>query len=207
VLLFNHADVKLREFLIRNPGPDGRRKPVTVQRAEMEQLRGMIAYVYARTCRRAFWLDYFGDQATSCSDAATACDNCQRNGVAAIPGDSDHLMVRKVLSCVARLDGRYGRMRIALCLVGSSTPEVLQAGLHRLSTYGVLRGRTQAYALDVLTALELGGLLAVEGGEYPKLRLTDDGRKVMLDRLRRPLALPQDDSPRVRLRRRGNDDR
>jgi ATP-dependent DNA helicase RecQ len=202
VLLFNHADVKLREFLINNPGADGRRKPLAVRQAEEERLRAMVAYAYARTCRRAFWLDYFGDESAWCSNETTACDNCRRTGLAALPDDDQHLMVRKVLSCVARLDGRYGRTRIALCLIGSSGPEVTQSGLHRVSTYGVLRGHTQAYALDLLTALEIGGLVAVAGGEYPCLRLTPKGREVMQDQLRKPLALPRDDAPALQVGRR-----
>jgi hypothetical protein len=104
-------------------------------------------------------------------------------------------MVRKVLSCVARLDGWFGRTRIALCLEGSTAKEVTEAGLQRVSTYGALRGRTHAYVLDLLGALEAAGLVASEGDEYPRLRITPAGREVMLDRARLPLALPRERSP------------
>jgi ATP-dependent DNA helicase RecQ len=192
VLLFNHAGVKLREFLIANPGQDGARKPLAVIAAEQERLRAMVRYAYARTCRRAVLLDYFGDEAHACSDDAGACDNCGTAAKRALPDDEQHLLIRKVLSCVARLDGRCGKSRIALCLLGSAAREVTEAGLHRVSTYGVLRGRSEGYALDLLAALVAGGLLAVDGGEYPVLRLTADGREVMLDRTRKPLALQRE---------------
>ena len=58
--------------------------------------------------------------------------------------------MRKVLSCVARLNGAFGRKRIALCLAGSDAREVVDAGLHRVSTFGTLRGRPLAWVLDVL---------------------------------------------------------
>ena len=98
--------------------------------------------------------------------------------------------MRKVLSCVARLNGGFGRKRIALCLVGSDAREVVDAGLHRVSTFGALRGRPVAWVLDVLGTLEAVGLVEAEGDEYPCLRITAAGREVMLDRARMQAALP-----------------
>jgi ATP-dependent DNA helicase RecQ len=161
-----------------------------------------MAYAYARGCRRAFLLNYFGDEVKRCGGVDLPCDACAAHGgratrVAAESAldrapmsDEDHLLVRKVLSCVARVDGAFGRNRIALCLEGSSSKEVTDAGLHRLSTYGVLRGAAHAWVLDLLGTLEAAGLLATEGDDYPCLRLTPEGRQVMLDRARMRLPLP-----------------
>jgi superfamily II DNA helicase RecQ len=55
---------------------DGTRKSAAVIAAEQERLREMVRYAYARTCRRALLLDYFGDEAHACSDDAGACDSC-----------------------------------------------------------------------------------------------------------------------------------
>jgi ATP-dependent DNA helicase RecQ len=208
VLLFNHADVRLREYLIET-GSDGGRKPDAAIAAERERLRAIMAYAYARSCRRAFLLDYFGDEVKRCGGVDLTCDNCAAHGsrvggaasdtaelaLARVPiSDEDHLLVRKVLSCVARVDGGFGRNRIALCLEGSTAKEVADGGLHRLSTYGVLRGRSHAWVLDVLGTLEAAGLLATEGDDYPCLRLTLQGRQVMLDRARMSLPLPAERS-------------
>jgi ATP-dependent DNA helicase RecQ len=104
--------------------------------------------------------------------------------------DEEHLLVRKVLSCVARVNGGFGRKRIALCLAGSDAREVVEAGLHRLSTFGVLRGRPVPWVLDVLGTIEAAGLIMAEGDEYPCLRITAAGREVMHDRARMQAALP-----------------
>ena len=71
VLLFNHADVRLQEFLIASGGADAPPRPAAVVEAERERLRVMMAYAYARGCRRAFLLEYFGDE--SIAAAATRC--------------------------------------------------------------------------------------------------------------------------------------
>jgi ATP-dependent DNA helicase RecQ len=191
VLLFNHADVRLREFLISSGGPDAPPRPPSVVAAERERLRTMLAYAYARGCRRSFFLDYFGDEPGRCGGDALLCDACAARHDDAPVSDEEHLMVRKVLSCVARLDGGFGRKRIALCLAGSDAREVVDANLHRVSTFGALRGKPVAYVLDVLGALEAAGLIYAEGDDYPCLRITRAGREVMHDRARPALPLPR----------------
>jgi ATP-dependent DNA helicase RecQ len=190
VLLFNHADVRLREFLIASAGADAPPRPAAVIEAERERLRGMMAYAYARGCRRAFLLGYFGDEVHRCGGDALPCDSCAGSVGDGPMSDEDHLVVRKVLSCVARVDGAFGRKRIASCLAGSDAREVVDAGLHRLSTFGALRGRPVAWVLDVLGTIEAAGLIVAEGDEYPCLRITAAGREVMHDRARMQAALP-----------------
>jgi ATP-dependent DNA helicase RecQ len=190
VLLFNHADVRLREFLITSSGSDGPPRPDHVVAAERERLRSVMAYAYARGCRRAFLLGYFGDEVHRCGGDALPCDSCLALHGDTPLSDDDHLLVRKVLSCVARLNGGFGRKRIALCLVGSDAREVVEAGLHKVSTFGVLRGRSVQWALDLLGTLEAAGLILAEGDEYPCLRITAAGREVMHDRARMQATLP-----------------
>jgi ATP-dependent DNA helicase RecQ len=80
VLLFNHADVRLRDYLIQMPATDGRHKPKRVVEADQARLRAMTAYAYARTCRRQFLLRHFGDDPRACSRLASACDWCAATG-------------------------------------------------------------------------------------------------------------------------------
>jgi ATP-dependent DNA helicase RecQ len=212
VLLFNHADVRLREFLIASGGAaDAPPRPAAVVEAERERLRGMMAYAYARGCRRAFLLGYFGDEVHRCGGDALPCDTCAAHMSDAPLSDEEHLLVRKVLSCVARVNGAFGRKRIALCLAGSDAREVVEAGLHRLSTFGVLRGKPIAWVLDVLGTIEAAGLIMAEGDEYPCMRITAAGREVMHDRARMQAALPPErtassSGKRVRAATTGGDD-
>ena len=189
VLLFNHADVRLREFLITSSGDSGPKSPER-QAAERDRLRVMMTYVYARSCRRAFLLDYFGDPEAQAGCAG--CDICDERSAAHPLDDADHLLVRKVLATVARLDDRFGRNKIALVLEGSTAKEITGAGLDKLGTYGVLGGRSHAFVLDLLGSCEAAGLLAVSGDEYPTLRITPAGREVMHDRQRALVSFPKE---------------
>ncbi len=188
VLLFNHSDVRLREFLITAAG-DGPPKSERHIAAERERLRGMMSYAYGRGCRRRYLLGWFGDP--DADGPCAGCDVCDERAGAAPLDDPEHLMVRKVLATVARLDGRYGRHKIALVLEGSESKEVLSAQLDRLSTYGVLHDRSHSWVLDLLGSLEAAGLLVATGDDYPVLSLSALGREVMHDRARAQIALPR----------------
>ena len=189
VLLFNHADVRLREFLIASPGDSGA-KSAERQDAERGRLRAMMGYVYARKCRRELLLGYFGDPDAGAT--CSGCDVCDDRSQAAPLDDEEHLLVRKVLATVARLDGGFGRNRVALVLEGSTGKEVTDARLDRLGTYGLLRGRSHGFVLDLLGALEAAGLVVASRDEYPKLSLTRAGAEVMHDRQRAPVSLPSE---------------
>ncbi|MDW8283784.1 MAG: ATP-dependent DNA helicase RecQ [Myxococcales bacterium] len=158
------------------------------QERERQKLRRMLAYGYHTGCRMRFFLDYFGDRMEGPEGRCGQCDVCLQRWVDL--DDQGQLLVRTVLSAVARLDGRFGRHRIAELLHGKLTPEVQRARLHHLSLFGALREQPLSWVLDLLASLEGAGLIASSGGEYPTLRLLPAGREVMLDRVRARLPLP-----------------
>ena len=116
ILLWNYADVKTREFLIergRDEASD-RFEPLDSADAErrrqleIKKLRRMVAYADTSACLRATILRYFGDPAAGGS--CGRCSNCER---LAPVDEASLLMVRKVLSGVARAGERFGRRKIA----------------------------------------------------------------------------------------------
>jgi ATP-dependent DNA helicase RecQ len=157
----------------------------------------MTSYGYHVGCRMRFLLEYFGDRELSGpGQGCGRCDSCQTRGTPL--SDQDQLVVRKALSAVARLDGRFGKRRLAEVLLGQRTEEVERAGLDRLSTFGLLADRTLPWLVDLLGALEAAGLVISSATEYPTLSLTPLGREVMHDRVRAQLALPAERAPRPR---------
>src|SRR5207249_4866004 len=111
-LLWNYADVKTREFLIDRPRDDGSgRADVAIDAAEIarrkdierKKLRRMIAYAETAGCLRATILRYFSDPAAH--EPCGNCGNCtRRTSIDA----AARLLVRKVLSGIARAGERYG---------------------------------------------------------------------------------------------------
>jgi ATP-dependent DNA helicase RecQ len=98
--------------------------------------------------------------------------------------DGEHLAVRKILSCVARVEGRFGRGTVASVLRGSKAKNVIVNNLDELSTYGLLGDYSQDELTRFINALIVAGCIRQSGGAYPVVSLTELGRQVMLDRLR-----------------------
>jgi ATP-dependent DNA helicase RecQ len=104
--------------------------------------------------------------------------------------EDDVIVVKKVLSCVARLKGKYGKGAVTAVLRGSSSKQVLDNNLHKLSTYGLLRYMSQEDTTAYVKALIQAGCISVQQGAYPTVTLTDFGREVMLGRSEVLLELP-----------------
>ncbi|OLE51770.1 MAG: hypothetical protein AUG51_21140 [Acidobacteria bacterium 13_1_20CM_3_53_8] len=103
----------------------------------------------------------------------------------------ESLLVRKILACAARMQGRFGKGLLASTLRGSRAKQVLQAGLDQLSTYGILSDMTQDEILLYIDALVAAGCLHVTGGAYPTVSLTPLGGDVMRERESLELAIAE----------------
>jgi ATP-dependent DNA helicase RecQ len=167
-------------------------------RRDHDKLRAMVEFCYANECRQEAILRYFGeDDAGPCGE----CDVC-RGGQAGDrrgPTEDEDLVVRKLLSGVARMSrrsgtewhGRFGRAKIVQMLVGSRSQNILSAGLDRLSTYGILSDFGTNYVGALMRALHDAGLLRTETGEFPLVTLTPAGNKAMHGRASYRLVWPE----------------
>ncbi|MFH0908664.1 MAG: helicase-related protein, partial [bacterium] len=176
-------------------GIDFDRLRIKAERAQAK-LQRMIRYADPVGCRHRFILGYFGDAEST--ESCAACDVClsRAHTVARLPTPAETVNIQKALSCVARMSGRFGRGRVTQTLAGSRSKELLDAGLDRLSTYGLLADLGSDYIWNLLDVLIGAGCIEASDGRYPTLSLTPLGDEVM--RLKRllPLALPE--PPRAR---------
>ena len=156
---------------------------------ELAKIRRMVGYANARECRRRKILGYFGEAWTEAN--CNACDHClhetaassSENRPARELSEGEWLNVQKVLSCVARMRGRYGRTRITQVLQGSRARDIRNTPLAQLSTYGILKGSPREMIDAYLDALIGAGCIDIVGDEYPKLQITDTGEAVMRRRI------------------------
>jgi ATP-dependent DNA helicase RecQ len=195
-LLWNYVDVKTREFLIDRENEEeterdaGRPDPAEIARRkelDHKKLRRMVAYADTVSCLRHTILRYFGDAA-----ARGVCGSCSNCGRLQPIGDEDRLLVRKILSGVARAGERYGRRRIAAMLAGQL--EDLPEPLTRLSTTGILREEPILTIEHWIDAIGAAGLLRSSDDQYRTLSLTTLGREVMTGRVENVLVA----APRTR---------
>ena len=75
-------------------------------------------------------------------------------------------------------------------LVGSRSKEVIDAGLDRLSTYGLLSDQGTDFVWSLLNALIRAECIAVRSGQYPTISLTGLGGEIMRGTKKIPLVMP-----------------
>ncbi len=75
--------------------------------------------------------------------------------------------MRRALAGVARVKGGAGMQAVASMLVGESNERVRRMGLDRLSTFGVLEGKSHDEAMSILRALLANAWIDLTTGEFP----------------------------------------
>ncbi|MDL1975956.1 MAG: ATP-dependent DNA helicase [Deltaproteobacteria bacterium] len=150
------------------------------KRNDIRKAKEMTAYGYYGGCRWDFLLSYFGDD--SATDRCGSCDNCIRKEPKTTKADSkeEEMTILKILSCAARMEGRFGRARVAQVLSGASRKWVTSEGMNRLSTYGLLSDYTQEEVLELIDQLDRQGCFVRQGNQlYPTIALSEKGIRVM----------------------------
>ncbi|MFD1439921.1 DNA helicase RecQ [Lacticaseibacillus hegangensis] len=166
ILLYAPNDLGIRRFFIDQSDGDEDYK-----QNEYRKLQVMNQYANTGDCLQQFILRYFGQTSEPCG----RCSNCLDTREAVDVTES----AQKVLSCVVRLHGRFGKGMVADVLAGSNNQRIRQFGFAELSTYGLMasmRKKDIASFIDFLTA---GGYLEAQGGQYPTLGVTQLGADVL----------------------------
>lgn len=156
------------------------------ERRDRQKLDAMVSLCESGACRQEWILDYFGEKGAECG----TCDVCRsgQGGERRDLSETEELIVRKALSGVARMSERlgrtwqprFGRGKVILMLTGSQSQEVMNAGLNRLSTYGILKEEGTAFLNELFPALaDAGYLKTIRKGEYPLIMLTERGHEAM----------------------------
>lgn len=166
-MLYSIQDVILQKRLSEDIVDDGIRHHL---KRKTEQL---FAFCGSTACRRIDLLRYFGETYPhlTCSN----CDNCL-DDVDTIDGT---VIAQKILSCVYRLDQRWGISHVIDVLTGSKKQTLLAQGHDKLSTYGLLSDLPKQAIRYYIFSLINQGHLIVSDGEYPLLKLTPDSREVL----------------------------
>lgn len=183
-------------------------------RRDREKLKSMVEMCYSRVCRQQWILNYFGEEEAG---VCGTCDVCrdEGSGESRPPTPEEETIVRKALSGVARMsrrgangwEGKFGRGRIVQMLAGSRSQEILNAGLDKLTTYGILKDKGAGYLNGLMRSLADAGLVITVTGEFPLLTLTSTGEKVMRGAAKFQLVWPDPEAGRkeVGLRDHGYD--
>ena len=157
----------------------------------------MLEYAERNQCRRKALLSYFGEdfEEPNCG----GCDVCTGE----IQEEDYTIEAQKALSAMVRSGCRFGRVLIMDILMGADNRRIRETGFQHLPTYGVGKDRTRRFWKYLIDALTRQGLAAIEGEEYPYLRITETGWETLRGAPFRALRIVETRARRNRAERDG----
>ncbi len=145
-----------------------------MKKKRLERLREMDQFATLNNCRHQFLVEYFGQSwhRGNCGN----CDNCSGTKTTIAHPEST-IIAQKILSCVIRLQERFGIVYLIKVLRGDS--DNVQPPHCSLSTYGLLKEYTAAQLRRWVDECLSQRLLLRSDDDFPVLKVSDEGWKVL----------------------------
>jgi ATP-dependent DNA helicase RecQ len=179
MLFFSFADVISYREMIDQSEANAEQK--ALKTAKLER---MFQFAEALVCRRKTVLHYFGE---TYDQQCGNCDICQNP-----PRQFDGtIAAQKALSAISRTGEKVGMNLLVDILRGSSRREIFDNRFHEIKTYGA--GRDYAFEDWMFFLLQMihTGLIDIAYDDHSRLRVTEEGKKVLFEGKKVPLAMPQ----------------
>ena len=172
LLLYSSADIhKIRYFFADS---------ADVEKSE-KLLQSMVDYASARHCRRQKLLAYFGEFYTPESSSVEnkcCCDICSTGQIQ----ETDvTIPVQKFLSCIYRLNQRFGTLYVIDVLLGSRQKRIMDNGHNMLSTWGIGTELSREDWFELASILTERNYIE-KSMEYSILSVTAKGRELLATR-------------------------
>lgn len=169
ILFYSLQDVMLQKRLLDD---------ITDTKVKMHMRRKsdqMMALCDTVACRRKMLLSYFGDMTSE--DTCNNCDTCL-NPIETMDGK---IIAQKILSCIYRVQQRFGISHVVDVLAGAKTKNVLDRGHDRLSTYGLLSDESKSDIRHYIFSLINHGYIWATESDYPVLKLTEKSKGILFE--------------------------
>lgn len=159
ILMYSASDITTAKFLIQNSGENeelSEEERKLVMRQDYRRLDAMTGYCKTTACLRGYILDYFGQ---AHEERCENCGNCRsKYSMRDITSEA-----QMILSCVKRAKDRLGYSVGAALIIrtlhGSTERRVMDLGLDKLTTYGLMRAASRPQIREYIEYLETTGYL------------------------------------------------
>ena len=169
ILLFSRSDIVTNKYLIELGNSNCNHTN------EYQKLNDIVDYCNTDKCLRKYILEYFGENPDF--DNCHNCSNCNSDvEITDITVDS-----KKILSCIKRMNERFGIGLVTDVLKGSKTAKIKNFGFDTLSTYGILNSYSKSTIKDLISFLVTEGYIENVGEKYPTLRLTNRANDILFN--------------------------
>ena len=168
ILLYSASDIVKQKLMIQNDDIDPKRQEMLYK-----NLQYLVNYCNTNDCLRNQILNYFDED--SANDKCKNCSNCI---------DSSEMIditleAQKILSCIYRVNQRYGANMVIQVLRGSKNKKVLEARLDNVSTYGIMKEYSDSAISEIIMTLVSSGYIHMTHDKYPVLKLTSKSADVL----------------------------
>ena len=168
ILLYSASDIVKQKLMIQSDDIDPKRQEMLYK-----NLQYLVNYCNTNDCLRNQILNYFDED--SASDKCKNCSNCI---------DSSEMVditleAQKILSCIYRVNQRYGANMVIQVLRGSKNKKVLEARLDNVSTYGIMKEYSDSAISEIIMTLVSSGYIHMTHDKYPVLKLTSKSADVL----------------------------
>lgn len=167
IIMYSGKDVVTNKFLIEKSLENEDINEELLQSVvehKLRQLDRMSYYCNTTECLRGYILKYFGQPHIEyCGN----CSNCN--------GDFEEINItteaQKILSCIARTRQHYGIKMITDILRGSKNQKLLDWGLNKQSTYGMLKSYSEADVKRMINFLVIKEYALRTQEKFPIIKL------------------------------------
>ena len=175
LLLYSKGDVSTNAWMIQNAPnidyPDPKIEDEIKQR-NTKRLQEMELYCTTKDCLREYILKYFGE--TSPNPHCGNCTNCET-----VFEEVDiTLDAKKIISCIIRMNERFGTKIITDTLRGKDNAKIISFGLNKLSTFGI-SDKSAVQLVEIIDYLTLCGYLRKTTDSFPVVKLTQTSRNAL----------------------------
>lgn len=168
ILMYSPADIVKQKFIMQNEslGPER-------ERLLYENLQYLIDFCHTNDCLRNEILRYFGEEIEkpNCASCGNCLDESEMIDVS--------IEAQKILSCVYRASQRYGATTIIQTLRGSRNKKILEYGLDKVSTYGIMKEYNEEALREIMMTLVSKDYLYITADRYPIMKLTQKSSDIL----------------------------
>jgi ATP-dependent DNA helicase RecQ len=165
------------------------------QQSQLRSLDTIRDYCTTLKCRHQSLVQYFGQELPG--DNCGACDVC----LGEIDVLEDSLRIAQmIVSCVVRLNQRYGVDYTAKVLTASSDSRISQLGHDKLSTHGLLQEYPIVAVKSWIDQVIAQGFLTRSTDQYATLLITPSGKQLLKGEAEVRLSRPVESVSRKRVK-------
>lgn len=182
LLLYGLNDVVIAKTIIE------KNNNANHQRIEMQKLNSMIGFAEAQTCRRRVLLNYFDEQYEKDCQNCDVCLNPPQMYDATIDA-------QKALSCVYRVQQRFGITHVVQVLRGLENKRILSLKHNELNVYGLGKHLSEEEWFSIFRQLIHRGFIEQDIANYSVLKLNPRAKSLLRGEEQLYLAKPRIKNP------------